>query len=179
MRGTTSTRICSVTWRYLNEAVDEGFGLDEGFGDPDYEFIRELKTNNAVFAAFKTHRQQNDLAALLIDDEGKPRSYHDFRKASEPVIGMYNVGWLMTEYTTAIRAARTASRFRRYMQDADLFPNVRWLPSRAVRSQGGAPEILQHGSCIDRPLVENALSRLPLELPMRHGEHGGPDYAYR
>ncbi len=120
------------TWRYLNEAVDEGFGLDEGFGDPDYEFIRELKTNNAVFAAFKTHRQQNDLAALLIDDEGKPRSYHDFRKASEPVIGMYNVGWLMTEYTTAIRAARTASRFRRYMQDADLFPNVRWLPSRAV-----------------------------------------------
>lgn len=120
------------TWRYLNEAVDEGFGLDEGFGDPDYEFIRELKTNNAVFAAFKTHRQQNDLAALLIDDEGKPRSYHDFRKASEPVIEMYNVGWLMTEYTTAIRAARTASRFRRYMQDDDLFPNVRWLPSRAV-----------------------------------------------
>ena len=117
---------------HLNDAVDKGFSLNVKFGDPDYVFLYELKRNNAVFAAFKTHRQQNDIASLLIDENGNQRSYNDFRKASEAVIGQYNVNWMHTEYTTAVKAARMAARFRRYMQDADLYPNLRWLPSMAA-----------------------------------------------
>lgn len=101
-------------------------------GRPDPGFLEELKHNNAVFAAFKTHREQNDLAAMLVDEKGNRRSFHEFRKATEPVIGAYNMDWLRTEYDAAIRGARTGIRFRRYMQDADLFPNARWLPSRAA-----------------------------------------------
>ena len=85
-----------------------------------------------LFRYTKTHRQQNDLASLLIDENGNQRSYNDFRKASEAVIGQYNVNWMHTEYTTAVKAARMAARFRRYMQDADLYPNLRWLPSMAA-----------------------------------------------
>jgi len=120
----------SHTWTKLNEAVDEGVSVK--FSEPNKDFIQELKTNNAVFAAFKTHRQQNDLASLLTDDKGKLRSYNDFRKATEPIVGDYNVNWLKTEYTTAVRSARTAARFRGYMKDKDLFPNLKWLPSRAA-----------------------------------------------
>lgn len=120
------------TRSYLDKAVETGFYAEVRFGDPDPEFLRELKRNNAVFAAFKAHREQNDLAALLIDEKGDLRSYDGFRKASEAIIGQYNVDWLKTEYVTAVSAARTATRFRQYMRDADLFPNLRWLPSSAA-----------------------------------------------
>lgn len=117
------------TRKFLDKAVDTAFKLSY---KENKDFVEQLKYNNAVFAAFKTHRQQNDLAALLVDDEGKPRSFNDFRKAAEPVIAAYNVNWLETEYVTAIRSGRTAELFKRYERDKDLYPNVRWLPSRAA-----------------------------------------------
>ena len=120
------------TLETLDESVSQAFGLRTEWGKEDRAFIDELRHNNAVFAAFKAHREQNDLAALLLDNEGKPRSFDAFRKASEPVIGQYNVNWLQTEYTAAIRNARTARRFRAFQKDADLFPNLRWLKSRAA-----------------------------------------------
>lgn len=116
----------------LNEAVDEAVKLSVRWGRPDKAFIRELKRNNAVFAAFKAHREQNDLARLLTDDEGNTRSFDAFRRAAEPLIGQYNVNWLQTEYTTAVRTARTAVRFKQYDRDSDLYPNAEWLPSRAA-----------------------------------------------
>ena len=90
------------TLRLLNEAVDRVFTLSI---EENREFVEELKHNNAVFAAFKTHREQNDLAALLTDEAGQPRSFNAFRQATEPVIGEYNVNWLQTEYLAAIRSA--------------------------------------------------------------------------
>lgn len=116
----------------LDEAIGQSFDLRTDWGKEDLAFIDELRHNAEVFAAFKAHREQNDLAALLLDDERKPRSFDAFRKASEPVIGQYNVNWLQTEYMAAIRNARTARRFRAYQKDADLFPNLRWLKSRAA-----------------------------------------------
>lgn len=116
----------------LNEAVDRAVKLSVKWGKPDKGFIQELKRNNAVFAAFKAHREQNDLAGLLVDDDGNARSFDSFRRAAAPVIGEYNVNWLQTEYTTAVRVARTAVRFKQYEKDGDLYPNGEWLPSRAA-----------------------------------------------
>lgn len=116
----------------LNEAVDRAVELSVKWGKPDKGFIRELKRNNAVFAAFKAHREQNDLAGLLVDDDGNARSFDSFRMAAAPVIGEYNVNWLQTEYATAVRVARTAVRFKQYEKDGDLYPNAEWLPSRAA-----------------------------------------------
>ena len=120
------------TYTALNEAIDRAVETSVKWGEPDRAFISELKHSNAVFAAFKAHREQNDLARLLVDDDGNTRSFDSFRKAAEPIVGEYNVNWLQTEYTTAIRTARTAVRFRQYEKDSDLYPNGEWLPSRAA-----------------------------------------------
>ena len=120
------------TYTALNEAIDRAVETSVKWGEPDRAFISELKHSNAVFAAFKAHREQNDLARLLVDDDGNTRSFDSFRKAAAPIVGEYNVNWLQTEYTTAIRTARTAVRFRQYEKDSDLFPNGEWLPSRAA-----------------------------------------------
>ncbi len=58
-----------ATWKTMNKATDKGFGTRKT-DDPDYDFYREIRMNNAVFAAFKVHRAQNDMAALLLDKNG-------------------------------------------------------------------------------------------------------------
>lgn len=122
------------TRKNLNNAVDDVYGEIQT-GDPDYDFVQELKYNNAVFAAFKTHKEQNDLAKLITDNEGNLRSFKDFRKATEPIIGNYNENWLKTEYNTAVLRTREASKFRKYERDADIFPNLKWLPSTSAEKR--------------------------------------------
>lgn len=119
-----------ATVQELNKAIDEGIPAE--WGKRNEAFVQALKDNTAVFAAFKTHRQQNDLAALLLNENGDAKDFNTFRKDSLPVIGTYNTTWLKTEHDTAIKSARTAARFAQFMQDKDLFPNLRWVPSRAV-----------------------------------------------
>lgn len=115
----------------LEQAVTKGFGKPE-FGTPDADYLSELRHNTAVFAAFKTHRQQNELYAMLFDENGKQKSFDQFRKDTEKILTNYNVNWLRTEYDTATRRARFAADFRGYVANKDIFPNLEWLPSVSV-----------------------------------------------
>ena len=119
------------TYDMLNKAAEKGFGNPKA-GTPDADFLEALRYSNAVFAAFKTHRQQNDLYQLMTDEKGNLKPYHQFKKDTEAIIGAYNTDWLRTEYDTAVKGARTAAEWKQYEREADLFPNVEWLPSIAV-----------------------------------------------
>lgn len=119
------------TFGVLNRALDGVFG-EVQFNAPDYDFANELRYNNAVFAAFKTHAEQSELHAVMFDDKGKVRSFAEFRKASAPIIGRYNSTWLHTEYNTAIKRAQLARQMREADRNKDILPNWQWLPSTAV-----------------------------------------------
>lgn len=119
------------TFQALNTAVDVAFGA-VAYDSPDFDFQNELKYNNAVFSAFKTHRQQNDLFETLFKEDGTPKSFAQFRRDSQPIIGAYNSQWLQTEYSTAIIRARNAAQFRQAESVADIFPNLRWMPSTSA-----------------------------------------------
>ena len=116
------------TFDCLDKAVSKGFGKVE-YGTPDYDFLEELRHNNAVFAAFKTHRQQNEIHARLFDEDGKRKDFDRFRKDTAGIFQDYNVNWLRTEYDTAVRRARFAADFRSCRANKDLYPNLEWLPS--------------------------------------------------
>lgn len=94
--------------------------------------MQALKKSASVFAAFKTHRQQNDIAAMLLDGDGNLRSFADFTKSVREIIGDYNQNWLRTEYDTAVIRARMTARMREFMRDADLYPNLKWLESTSA-----------------------------------------------
>ena len=66
-----------ATWKTMNKATDKGFGTRKT-DDPDYDFYREIRMNNAVFAAFKVHRAQNDMAALLLDKNGSLKPFEQW-----------------------------------------------------------------------------------------------------
>jgi hypothetical protein len=115
----------------IDKAVDEGIPSVR-WGEENKDFIDALKYNNAVFAAFKTHREQNDLHAQLVDSDGQLKDFSAFRKACQSIIGDYNGRWLKTEYDTAVKSARTAAKFIEYEKDEDIYPNLTWMPSTAV-----------------------------------------------
>lgn len=119
------------TFDSISKGVDKGFGKVE-YNTPDAAFLNELRHNCMVFAAFKTHRQQNELHALLMDEDGKRKGFDQFRKDTEKILQDYNVNWLRTEYDTAVRRARFAADFRGYVANKDLYPNLEWLPSVSV-----------------------------------------------
>jgi len=64
-------------WRSFNEATDKGIRL-AGFNEDDRGFYRELRYNNGVFAAFRTHRLQNDIARQLLDEKGELKPFERF-----------------------------------------------------------------------------------------------------
>ena len=99
------------------------------FGNVNQEFIGQLKSSVEVFAAFKTHRQQNDIAQQMLDEKGKLKAFEKFAEDTKQITGKYNKLWLRTEFDTAVIRARAAANFKKFAEDTDLFPNLKWLPS--------------------------------------------------
>jgi hypothetical protein len=131
VKNNIETEVYEATRETLNKAVDKGFAGFE-FGDSDKVFLEELKYNNAVFAAFKTYRNQNQIAKLLIDEKGNARSFAEFIKVAKPVAEKFNVQHMRTEYTTAVRRAQITANFRQFRRDEDIAPNLTWIASRSA-----------------------------------------------
>ena len=136
--------------RIFDAATDVGFSGSEAGGD----FMEQLRTNNAVFAAFKTHRMGRDMAAQLIDENGGVKSYQQFRRDVEPIADHHVEAWLRTEYDTAIKRAHRAAEMRQFMAEADVLPNIRWLPSTAVNPRESHMPFYDHVWPVDGPFRE-------------------------
>lgn len=120
-----------AAWKTLCQATDEGFGA-RPTGDPDQDFIREIKRNNAVFAAFKTHRAQNDMARLLLDSNGNLKPFERWAEEVMPIADHQMIHWLRTEYDTAVIRSHRAADWRQFEREKDILPNLEWMPSTSV-----------------------------------------------
>ena len=118
------------TLKTFNKAVDTGVELSHF--NPENEFINQLKTNNAVFAAFRTHRMQNDIAAKLLDEKGNLKPFSQFYKDVQPITDHHVKDWLRTEYDTAVIRAHQAADWKQYEAEKDVLPNLEWLPSTSI-----------------------------------------------
>ncbi len=117
----------------LEEAVNMGMGDgSQGRVPLDTGLSASLAHSAEVFSAFKVHRMQRDMARLLVDDQGNLRSFREWRELVTP-ISAHQVGpWLETEYSTAVLRAQQAVEWQQFEAEADVLPNLRWVPSTAV-----------------------------------------------
>lgn len=116
------------TLRIFNEATAEGLSASD-FPTGDELFLEQLRTNNEVFSAFRTHRMQNDLAAQLIDNNGKLKPFEQWVKDVQNITDHYVVRWLRTEYDTAVLRAHQAADWKHFEAYQDVLPNLRWMPT--------------------------------------------------
>ena len=120
-----------ITNATLQSGIDRTFNVGVEFGQKNQDFINQFKYNTAVFSAFKNHHQTNEIVALLHDEEGNLRSFHEFRKLANRISKDYNQRWLQTEYNTAVRAARSAVNWKKYQESKHLYPNLEYIISTA------------------------------------------------
>ena len=117
----------------LGSAVTEGFSAGSGSAaapslgqDP---FLHALRHSTDVFAAFKTHRAQNDMAARLLDSDGNLKPFKQWKEEVLPIASHQCSNWLQTEYNTAVLRARQAANWQQFQREKDILPNLKWLPS--------------------------------------------------
>lgn len=109
----------------LDEAITEGIADDE----PDTAFVDALRHSAEVFAAFKVHKAQNDMAARLLDANGHLKSFEQWSNDVQSIASHQFGPWLRTEYDTAVIRAHQAAEWQRFERDKDVLPNLRWVPS--------------------------------------------------
>jgi len=127
-------------WRHnfnsLVQAVTDA-GLTFNSKHKLYDLASELRTNAGMFAAFKNHREMEDLANLLLDNENVLRPFSEFKKLAKPITQNYNIHWLETEYTNAVSSAQMAKKWAGFEENKANFPNLEY---RAVVDSQSRPE---------------------------------------
>lgn len=128
-----ASRLLGETRAIFGKAVDKGTPRSTPHRTA---FKRSLKTSTDVFSAFRVHRQAADVAALLTGDDGQRVPFGEWAAKAQPYLNHQNRAWLMTEYSTAVRRAHDEADWQRFREDADIYPNLEWVPSTSAHPGG-------------------------------------------
>lgn len=112
------TGIYLKTAKYLKDGIDLAPVVDE-------VLTADLLNNIYVFSGAKTYQQTKALTALLAVPEYQS-NFYAFKRAAEPIFGIYNQDYLQAEYQTAKASARMASDWKRIEMDADVLPLLQY-----------------------------------------------------
>ena len=127
--------------RIYRDAVSKGYGMSQNTSfDRSSRMADQIEHNIEVFSAFKTHNQQELMAQKMLKD-GKRVGFDEFKAAVEPIARHHNGAWLQTEYATASLRAAQAADWQEFEQNADIFPNLKWMPTTSAR-----PDEAVHGT---------------------------------
>lgn len=98
------------------------------YADKYFDMQMQLQANVSRFAAYKAYHCTEQLKKQLADN---PKGFDTIGKA---VINTFN-RYQAAEYNTAVARARTAKQWHDFNADPtsnELYPNLKWLPSRSA-----------------------------------------------
>ncbi len=119
----------------FKDAVQEGTGArieKLKYNQPDFAMTKQLTLNVGVFSAFKAHSMTSEVVAALRDDKGQMVSFNAFKEKVLSIDSKYNVGWLQTEYESAVRTSRMAREWEGIQRTKHLYPNLEYVISRST-----------------------------------------------
>ena len=153
----TSKEIEPSAWREVLRIINSG--AVQGFTESNYppthdaSFLKSIRHSNEVFSAFKVHAMATKMADRLIGEDGKLRSYEEWRKAVAPIASHHVGSWLRTEYDTAVIRAHQAADWREFEHNKDIFPNLEWMPTTSPSPEAG------HAAFWGKPIILPVVSR--------------------
>ena len=113
----------------LRKAVGGVFRSDD-YGDRYFDLQAQLQSNVTRFAAYKAYH----LTEQLKKQREKWTDDDEYRKVAKAVLNTFN-RYQAAEYNTATARARTAKQWTDFTSDPianELYPNLKWLPSRSA-----------------------------------------------
>lgn len=130
--GEIPVNLYEATRGIFENATAEGFS-DSGFDiEGNEDFLKQYTHSIEVFSAFRVHKYSEMLANELHDEDGKLRPFEEWRKATESIQSHFNRSWLETEYNTAVLRAEQAADWKKFERDADIMPNLKWMPTSSA-----------------------------------------------
>ena len=86
---------------------------------PD-EMMRSLREDVFVFSGFKTYHQLKEASELLLDEQGRVKSFNKFYQDVSGIREKYNRNWLHAEYNFAVASSQMAAKWAEQSADADI-----------------------------------------------------------
>lgn len=114
----------NISNQQLAKAIEYGYKGSQ-------EFKQLLLDNASFFAAHKTYHQTQELVSLVFDGERK-RGFKEFKKVAKAIVSAYNTNWLKAEFNAVVRSGRMAGVFQKALSTINLYPNLKYLPSRSA-----------------------------------------------
>lgn len=107
----------------------KGF-IEVDFTTPDYNYRNQVRRNLFAFAGAKTYQQLAELNNMLLDAQGKPVPFNEFKKKvaeyrteAMKINTRYNTSWLQSEYDTALNQSQANARWQELLNNTDLRPH--------------------------------------------------------
>lgn len=97
----------------------------------DDDLTYQIKANATRFAYYKAYKVSSLLNEVQQQYKGKDKEIKDLSYAILNTFNRYQA----SEYNTTISRCRTAKQWQQFTSDAinnQLFPNIRWIPSRSA-----------------------------------------------
>jgi hypothetical protein len=104
------------------------------YEDKYFEIQQKLQANVTRFAAYKAHLVTQQISRQRADEHGEVVSDDEYRKKAKAIMNTFN-HYQVTEYNTAVARSRTAKQWIDFNDDPisnELYPNLKWLPSRSA-----------------------------------------------
>ncbi|GAB3194676.1 SPP1 gp7 family putative phage head morphogenesis protein [Pontibacter aydingkolensis] len=115
--------VFNSTYDHLNKAVKQNYVYKYS---SDEKVVEALQKNVRIFSLFKTHKQQRDIAALLVG-KNKIKDYDEFEREALKISLNYNRHWLKAEYNTAVEQARLVSYWQKIDAEKETFPYLQYI----------------------------------------------------
>jgi SPP1 gp7 family putative phage head morphogenesis protein len=112
----------------LMQGLYDGLATGEALSTiKDPEYIKTLQKNIFTFSGAKTWHEVKLMSDYLIDENGNPRSFKEYKDYAKKVFGEFNVNYLKTEINHAKGSAQMADKWKQFGEEAELFPYLRYV----------------------------------------------------
>ncbi len=125
----SKSQILEETRAIFGKAIDKGVPRSTSHRTA---FKERLKTSTDVFSAFRVHTQAQHMAELMTDEDGNRLPFREWAERVQPYVNHQNRAWLRTEFDTATRRAHNEADWQRFQEEADIYPNLEWVPSTSA-----------------------------------------------
>lgn len=107
------------------DALAEGYGIDLAqidYTTADGEMIRNLTNSVYNFSSAKNYTQLRQLTQAILGEDGKIRTFSEFKRAAFTINNEHTVTWLSAEYDTAIASSQMASKWVNIQNNKSTLP---------------------------------------------------------
>jgi len=114
-------------------------------------YVKAMRNNAFIFSGAKTFQQVQDMSAFLLDSEGNPRSFKEYKEKAREVFGTYNENWLRTEINTAKAQGQVAEKWQRIEDEKELFPLLQYRTANDERVRDSHQKLNRVTKPVDDP----------------------------